>query len=93
MEHRMSAKALPPGGRSALDLAGEIAGWALLAAATGVAVLFTAMAALVIGLLVVGAALAIQFAPRPRPARAADQFEARRTPAGWVVEIGPSRRA
>jgi hypothetical protein len=95
MEHAMNAKAaLESGaGRSALDAALSAAAWVLLAVATGVALLFTAMAVLVIGLLVLGAALAIQFAPRPRPATVANAFEARRTPAGWVVEFDSAPRS
>jgi len=66
---------------------------AFLALGIGLAVLlvFAAAAAVVVGLMILGAAIALRFAPRPVEATAAGVLEARRTPTGWVVE-GLSRR-
>jgi hypothetical protein len=52
---------------------------------------FAAAAAVIVGLMIAGAALALRFAPRPLEAKAGGVLDARRTPAGWVVE-GLTRR-
>ena len=49
-------------------------------------------AAVAIGFLVLGASLALRFAPKPKPAPVRNAvLNARRTPTGWVVE-GDTRR-
>lgn len=66
------------------------AGVALLAIGAGLALMFAFAAALVVGVMIAGAALAMRFAPRRRAPEGA-VLEARRTPAGWVVEMTPKR--
>ncbi len=57
----------------------------LVGAALGV--VFAFAAAMVAGLLVLGAAIAMRFAPkRARAAAGPETLNARRTPDGWVVE-------
>jgi hypothetical protein len=46
----------------------------------------------VIGLMVAGAAIALRFAPNVVGAREDGVLEARRTPAGWVVETAAKRK-
>lgn len=74
-----------------LSLLGRVLGVAALAVGVTLALMFAAAAALVIGVMIMGASLAIRFAPRPAPVRA-ETLEARRTPAGWVVETRTRRR-
>jgi hypothetical protein len=66
---------------------------AFLALGLGMALLlaFAAAAALVVGLMIAGAAIALRLAPRPVEANLNGVLDARRTPAGWVVE-GLGRR-
>jgi hypothetical protein len=66
---------------------------AVAALGVGIALLFVfaAAAAVVVGLMILGATIALRFAPRPVEARASGVLEARQTPTGWVVE-GLSRR-
>jgi hypothetical protein len=66
---------------------------AVAALGVGVALLFVfaAAAVVVIGLMILGAAIALRFAPRPVEAAANGVLEARHTPNGWVVE-GLSKR-
>lgn len=72
---------------SALGLLARIAALAVLVVGSALAVMFTALAALVAGLLVLGAAIALRFAPRRgRGAGGPETLDARRTPDGWVVE-------
>jgi hypothetical protein len=68
---------------------------AFLALGVGMAVLFVfaAAAALVVGLMILGAAVALRLAPRPVEARADGVLEARQTPSGWVVEGLPRRKS
>ena len=60
-------------------------GLAALLVGTVFVLAFAAAAAVVVGLMIMGAALAMRLAPKPAPARGTT-LEARRTPAGWVVE-------
>ena len=69
-----------------LGLGAMIVGGAFLA-------VFAAAAALVVGLMVTGAALALRFAPRPAAVRRNDVLEARATPNGWVVEASSRRKS
>ncbi|HVZ98825.1 MAG TPA: hypothetical protein VG841_00770 [Caulobacterales bacterium] len=76
---------------SFFGMAVRILGMAILGLAAILALAFAAAAALVIGLVVVGAALALHIAP-PRPRSEGALLEARVTPSGWVVETGAKRR-
>jgi uncharacterized protein (DUF58 family) len=61
---------------------------ALLGLAVGAALafMFAFAAALVVGVMIAGAALAMRFWPRRAKPAGAEMLEARRTPDGWVVE-------
>jgi len=61
------------------------AGLMLLVVGAGLALMFAAAAALVVGLLIAGAAVALRFFPGKQPAESG-VLEARQTPDGWVVE-------
>ena len=76
-------------GNAALSAFVRAAGLAALVFGAVLVFMFAAAAAVVIGLLVIGAAIALRFAPKRGPAQS-DVLDARRTPAGWVVET--SRR-
>jgi hypothetical protein len=52
-----------------------------------IAFMFAAATAVVIGLMVLGAAIALRFAPNAAEVRQDGVLDARRTPAGWVVEV------
>ncbi len=74
---------------SLLGALARAAGLVLLAVGAVLAFMFAFAAALVIGLLIFGAALAMRFWP---PRKGGDEvFEARRTPTGWVVETSAKR--
>ena len=62
-----------------------------LAAGAALALMFAFAAALVVGVMIAGAAVAMRFWPR-RP-NADDVLEARRTPSGWVVETRGARHS
>ncbi|WP_395645773.1 hypothetical protein [Terricaulis sp.] len=47
---------------------------------------FAFAAAVAVGLMIMGAAIALRFAPRRAEVRADGVLDARRTPTGWVVE-------
>lgn len=66
-------------------------GLVALAAGAALALMFAFAAALVVGVMIAGAAAATRFWPR-RPA-ADDVLEARRTPSGWVVETRAARHS
>lgn len=71
----------------ALGLGALILGGALVLA-------FAAAAAVVIGVMIAGAALALRLAPRPARVRTGPVvLDARQTPAGWVVETGAKRKS
>lgn len=74
---------------SLLGALARAAGLALLAVGAVLAFMFAFAAALVIAVLVFGAALAMRFWPRPKSRD--EVLEARRTPAGWVVETAAKR--
>lgn len=65
-------------------------GVAALVAGVAVLLVFAAAAAVVVGLLITGAAIALRFAPQPARANA-ETLEARHTPTGWVVETRTRR--
>lgn len=82
-------------GSSALSAFMRAAGLIGLAIGGVLALMFAFAAALVIGVMIAGAALAMRFWPRRRraPAQAgSDVLEARRTPTGWVVEAATKRK-
>ncbi|HRO04075.1 MAG TPA: hypothetical protein PLS69_10780 [Terricaulis sp.] len=62
------------------------AGLALLIVGAGLALMFAFAAALVVGLLILGAAAALRFFPAKRGAGEPGVLDARQTPDGWVVE-------
>ncbi|MEZ5994840.1 MAG: hypothetical protein R3C25_03725 [Hyphomonadaceae bacterium] len=62
------------------------AGLVALAIGAALALVFAFAAALVVGVMIAGAALAMRIWPRAAQRDGADVLEARRTPAGWVVE-------
>lgn len=68
-------------------------GWLALAVGAALAMVFAFAAALVVGLMIAGAALALRFAPRPAAAGGVDVLEAQHTPNGWVVEAGARRKS
>ncbi len=80
-------------GSSTLTTLFRAAGLAVLAVGAVLAFVFAFFAALVVGLMVAGAALALRFWPRAKQARPAgpETLEARRTPDGWVVETFAKR--
>ena len=66
---------------------------AVAALGVGIALLFVfaAAAAAAVGLMILGAAIALRFSPRAVEAAPSGVLEARHTPNGWVVE-GLSKR-
>lgn len=80
-------------GSSALTASLRALGLVALAVGAALAFVFAFFAAIVVGLMVAGAALAIRFWPRAKARRVAVDgvLEARRTPDGWVVETAAKR--
>jgi len=72
-------------GNAALSAFVRAAGLAALVFGAVLVFMFAAAAAVVIGVLVIGAAIALRFAPK-RAAPQSNILDARQTPAGWVVE-------
>lgn len=72
-------------GNAALSAFVRAAGLAALVFGAVLVFMFAAAAAVVIGLLVVGAAIALRFMPKRAPTEN-NILDARQTPAGWVVE-------
>lgn len=66
-------------------------GLLVLAIGAALALVFAFAAALVVAVMIAGAAVAMRF--WPRRASAEDVLEARRTPAGWVVETRAARHS
>ena len=80
-------------GSAALSAFLRAAGLVALAVGAALALVFAFAAAIVIGLMVGGAALAMRLWPRrKRTASSPGVLEARRTPDGWVVETFVSRK-
>ena len=73
-------------GNAALSAFVRAAGLAALVFGAVLAFMFAAAAAVVIGLMVIGAAIALRFAPKRVKAAQTDVLDARHTPTGWVVE-------
>jgi len=80
-------------GSNALGAFLRAAGLLVLAIGAAMALVFAFAAAMVVGLMVAGAAVAMRFWPRRRAAqRANGVLEARETPDGWVVETSARRK-
>lgn len=79
-------------GSAALSAFVRAAGLAALVFGAVLVFMFAAAATVVIGLMVLGAAIALRFAPRRVSART-DVLNAHRTPAGWVVEAASKRKS
>lgn len=75
-------------GSAALNAFLRAAGVVALAVGAALALVFAFAAAVIVGLMVAGAALTMRLWPRRRARTPAspDVLEARRTPDGWVVE-------
>jgi hypothetical protein len=82
-------------GSTTLSAFARAAGLLALAVGAALALVFAFAAALVVGLMIAGAAIAMRFAPRRKRAAPSgpETLEARRTPAGWVVETATQRKA
>jgi hypothetical protein len=81
-------------GSTALSAFARAAGLLALAVGAALALVFAFAAALVVGLMILGAAIAMRLTPRRKPASTGPEIlEARRTPAGWVVETDTRRKA
>jgi hypothetical protein len=81
-------------GSSALSAFARAAGLLALAIGAALAFVFAFAAALVVGVMIAGAALAMRIWPRRRAAPSTPGvLEAHRTPNGWVVETGASRKS
>jgi hypothetical protein len=80
-------------GSSALSAFGRAAGLVALAVGAALALVFAFAAALVVGVMVLGAAIAMRFTPRRKPVGQPGVLEARRTPTGWVVEAAAKRKS
>lgn len=77
-----------------LSALGRALGLGVLICGALVVAAFAAAAALVIGLMIAGAALALRFTPRPARARTGPEvLDARATPNGWVVETETQRKS
>jgi hypothetical protein len=81
-------------GSAALSAFARAAGLLALAIGAAFALIFAFAAALVVGVMIAGAALAMRFLPRRKPAAATGPvvLDAHRTPEGWVVETAAKRK-
>jgi hypothetical protein len=74
-------------GSAALAAFARAAGFLALAIGAALALMFAFAAALVVGVMIAGAALAMRLWPRRRTGAAGPEvLDAHRTPQGWVVE-------
>jgi membrane protein implicated in regulation of membrane protease activity len=82
-------------GSAALGALLRAVGLVALAIGAALALIFAFFAAMVVGLMIAGAALAMKNWPaRRRTERSAPGvLEARRTPSGWVVETSATRKS
>lgn len=82
-------------GSTALSAFGRAAALLALAVGAALALVFAFAAALVVGIMILGAAIAMRLAPRgkSRAASGPEVLDARRTPTGWVVETATQRKA
>jgi len=81
-------------GSAALSAFARAAGLLALAIGAAFALIFAFAAALVVGVMIAGAALAMRLLPRRKPAVATGPvvLDAHRTPEGWVVETAAKRK-
>ena len=80
-------------GSNALSAFLRAAGLLVLAIGAGLALVFAFAAAMVVGLMIAGAAVAMRLRPRRNTAQPADGvLDARQTPDGWVVETAAHRK-
>jgi hypothetical protein len=81
-------------GSAALGAFLRAAGLVALAIGAALAFVFAFAAALVVGVMIAGAALAMRIWPRRRATvQTPGVLEARRTPNGWVVETNATRKS
>ncbi len=81
-------------GSTALSAFVRAAGLLVLTIGAALALMFAFAAALVVGIMILGAAIAMRLAPRrSRNAGGVEVLEAHRTPAGWVVETATRSKA
>lgn len=82
-------------GSTAFSGFARAAGLLALAVGVALALVFAFAAALVVGLMILGAAIAMRFVPRRKRAAVSgpEVLEALRTPVGWVVETATRRKA
>lgn len=79
-------------GSSALHGFARALGLVALSVGVALALVFAFAAALVVGLMIAGAALAMRIWPRRVETGPAEVLEARRTPSGWTVESAAKRK-
>lgn len=81
-------------GSSALSAFARAAGLVVLAIGAVLALMFAFAAALVVGVMIAGAALAMRIWPRRKAAAPTGPvvLDAHRTPQGWVVETAAKRK-
>ena len=81
-------------GSAALGAFARAAGLLALAVGAALAFIFAFAAALVVGVMIAGAALAMRIWPRREAAKAQGPvvLDAQRTPEGWVVETAAKRK-
>jgi hypothetical protein len=80
-------------GSAALSAFVRAAGLVVLAIGAALAFVFAFFAALVVGVMIAGAALAMRIWPRRKAAAAGPVvLDAHRTPEGWVVESAAKRK-
>ncbi len=80
-------------GASALTAFARAAGLLLLAVGAVLAFAFAFAAILVVGIMILGAAIAMRLMPRRTGAGGPEVLEARNTPNGWVVEAAAKRKS
>jgi hypothetical protein len=82
-------------GSAALSAFLRAAGLLALAIGAALALIFAFFAAMVVGLMIAGAALAMKIWPARRRAKPSPPgvLEAHRTPTGWVVETSTTRKS
>lgn len=81
-------------GSAALSAFARAAGLLALAVGAALAFVFAFAAALVVGVMIAGAALAMRIWPRRKPTAATGPvvLDAHHTPQGWVVETAAKRK-
>lgn len=81
-------------GSNALSALLRALGFVVLTIGAALAFFFAFAAAVIVALMVTGAAVALRFWPRRRVVNAEDDvLEAHRTPTGWVVETAAKRKS